>query len=66
MPAPDGREEVAMRRRRFQDAIAQIDAVADWTQRGMGRPIQGLRSAAPGMTQWTLRGMHVRLWHAPA
>eukprot|EP00959_Pyramimonas_sp_CCMP1952_P183091 3828422-Pyramimonas_sp.AAC.1 len=28
--------------------------------------IQGLRSAASGMVQRTLRRMHVRLWHAPA
>eukprot|EP00959_Pyramimonas_sp_CCMP1952_P422396 8848454-Pyramimonas_sp.AAC.1 len=32
----------------------------------MGRAIQGLRSAVPGMVQRALRRMHMRLWRAPA
>ncbi|CAK0873269.1 unnamed protein product [Prorocentrum cordatum] len=46
--------------------MAQIDTGADWTQWDMGRAIQGLRSAVPGMVQRPLRRMHIRLWHAPA
>ena len=70
-PNPPNNQQLARQdprttRRRLEDAIAQVDIGAEWTQWDLGKAIQGLRSAAPGMVQRTLRRMHVRLWHCPA
>ena len=53
-------------RRGARTVATQADTGPEWTQWDMGRALQALRSANPGVVQRTLRKLHVRLWHAPA
>ena len=60
------RDRAARTRTTKRDAETQADTGPEWTQWDLGKALQALRSANPGVIQRTVRKLHVRLWHAPA